>query len=229
MVPLAAPHWEVVTPELRSLLTTLGELPELRLFYLAGGTALGLRLGHRTSQDLDFFANIETLGDELRHSIIEKLAENYVVERLQDSVLGLVLQVGNQPVSFFTYGYPLLASPDRVNGVQIADVIDIGLMKLDAIAGRGTRKDFYDLYFIASLIPLDELFAHSPDKYPGVHSFGMRVLAALVDFGIADQQQEPHMLQPVDWDQIKAFFLAEARRLGEEWFGGDRKPGAEGQ
>lgn len=218
MVPLTAPHWEAVTPELQSLLAALGALPELRSFYLAGGTALGLRLGHRISQDLDFFADIETLGDELRYSIVGRLAEKHTVERLQDSVLGLVLQVGSQPVSFFTYGYPLLAPTDVVNGVHIADVIDIGMMKLDAIAGRGMRKDFYDLYFIASLISLEDLFAKSREKYPGARGFDMRVLAALVDFSIADQQQEPQMLQPAGWDEVKAFFLAEARRLGEEWF-----------
>jgi hypothetical protein len=227
MGSLSGPHWEAVTPELQGLLAALGELPELHLFYLAGGTALGLRLGHRRSQDLDFFANIETLTDELRHTITARLAEKYTVEQLQDSFLGLVLQIDDQPVSFFTYGYPLLAPPDIVKGIQIADVVDIGLMKLDAIAGRGTRKDFYDLYFISSRIPLDELFAHSSEKYPGSRTFGMRVLAALVDFDIADQQPDPQMLQPVSWDQVKDFFLAEAQRLGEEWFGRDQQSEAE--
>jgi hypothetical protein len=47
----------------------------------------------------------------------------------------------------------------------------------------------------------------------------MQVLTALVDFHIADQQDEPTLLQPVDWDQVKTFFLAEARRLGQAWFG----------
>jgi len=45
----------------------------------------------------------------------------------------------------------------------------------------------------------------------------MRVLTALVDFDIADQEDEPIMLRPVEWDQVKAFFLAQARRLGREW------------
>jgi len=68
-----------------------------------------------------------------------------------------------------------------VSGVQIAGLRDIGLMKLDAVAGRGTRKDFYDLYFIA------------------------------------DQQDEPILLQPVRWERVKEFFVVEARRLGQSW------------
>lgn len=219
MAPLAVPHWEAVTPEARELLAVLGQLLLVRPFYLAGGTALALRLGHRISRYLDLFANIEALDDQLRQGIVEELRREHTIELWQDSVMGLVLKVGEQPVSFFSYGYPLLAPTDLVSGVQMAGALDIGLMKLDAIAGRGTRKDFYDVYFIASRIPLDELFARSGDKYPQSHGFGMRVLMALVDFDIADQQDEPIMLRPVEWDQVKAFFLAQARRLGREWLG----------
>ena len=169
--------------------------------------------------DLDLFANIETLDDHLRHSIVEELHQGHSIDLLQDSVLGLVLNVDGQPVSFFSYGYPLLAPTDLASGVQVAGILDIGLMKLDAIAGRGARKDFYDLYYIASHISLDELFARSSDKYPKSRHFGMRVLTALVVFDIADQQDEPTVLQPVEWEQIKTFFRTEARRLGQEWFG----------
>jgi hypothetical protein len=221
MASLTAPHWEAATPEARDLLAFLGQLPLLRPFYLAGGTALALHLGHRISQDLDLFANIETLDDYLRRGIVEELGKDHSVNLLQDSVLGLVLEVDGQSASFFSYGYPLLAPTDLVSGVQVAGILDIGLMKLDAIAGRGTRKDFYDVYFIASHVPLDELFARSSDKYPESHSFDMRVLTALVDFDIADQQEEPIMLRPVEWEQVKVFFMAEARRLGQKWFSGE--------
>ena len=107
-------------------------------------------------------------------------------------------------------------SPE-VRDLQVAGLLDIALMKLDAIAGRGTRKDLYDLYFLAPHLSLDEVFARSADKYPHSRDFGMRVLTALVDFDIADQQDEPTLLQPVEWEQVKAFFLAEARRLGRAW------------
>jgi predicted nucleotidyltransferase component of viral defense system len=219
MAALDTPHWEAVTPGARELLVILGQLPLLRQFYLGGGTALALRLGHRISQDLDLFANIETLDDGLRRSIVEELRKGHSVNLLQDSPLGLVLEVDGQVVSFFSYGYPLLEPADLVSGIQVASILDIGLMKLDAIAGRGMRKDFYDLYFIASHVSLDKLFARSAEKYPHSHSFGMRALTALVDFEIADQQDEPILLLPVEWDQVKDFFVAEARRLGREWLG----------
>lgn len=218
MATLTSPHWEATVPKIRETLAWLGSLPLLRPFYLAGGTALALRLGHRISQDLDLFANIETLDDSLRRRILSDLQLRHSIEVLQDSPLGLVVKVNGLALSFFTYGYPLLVPPDVINGVQIAGLLDMGLMKLDAIAGRGTRKDFYDIYFIATQIPLNELFARSADKYPQSRGFGMRVLTALVDFDIADQQEQPILLVPVKWEQVKAFCEAEARRLGREWF-----------
>ena len=217
MAALAVPHWEAVTPGSQDLLAALGQIDLVHPFYLAGGTALALRLGHRVSVDLDLFANIETLDDPLRRGIVEELRKRYAVELLQDMVLSLVLTADGQPASFFSYGYPLLDPTDPVSGVQISGIRDIGLMKLDAIAGRGTRKDFYDLYVIASHVSLDELFASSGIKYPHSPGFGMRVLTALVDFDIADQQEEPILLQVVKWERVKAFFVAEARRLGQNW------------
>jgi hypothetical protein len=217
MATLTAPHWEAVTPRARDLLAVLGQLPLLRPFYLGGGTALALRLGHRISQDLDLFANIESLDDNLRHSIIEELRQGHTVNVLRDSVFGLILEANGQAISFFSYGYPMLEPTDPVSGVQIAGILDIGLMKMDAIAGRGTRRDFYDLYFIASRVSLDKLFAQSTKKYPYSHGFEMRVLVALVDFDFADQQDEPTLLLPTEWSEVKAFFITEARRLGRAW------------
>ena len=219
MATLITPHWEAITPSARVSLAALGQLPLLRPFYLGGGTALALRLGHRISQDLDLFANIESLDDDFRHSIIEELRQGHAVKVLQDSVFGLILEANGQPISFFSYGYPMLEPTDLVSGVQIAGILDIGLMKMDAVAGRGTRRDFYDLYFIASRVSLDELFAQSTKKYPHSRGFEMRVLVALVDFDAADQDEEPTLLLPAEWSEVKAFFITEARRLGRRWFG----------
>lgn len=219
MATLVAPRWDAVTPGAQRLLLLLGQLPALRGFYLGGGTALALRLGHRISQDVDLFANIEGLGQDLRRTIVGELRKGGSVEVLQDSPLGLVVQVNGQSVSFFSYGYPLLESGDLVSGIEVASLVDIGLMKLDAIAGRGMRKDFYDLYFIAPRVSLEQLFSRSDEKYAQSRGFRIRTLTALVDFDIADQQEEPILLVPAPWHEVKAFFEAEARRLGQEWLG----------
>lgn len=212
------PHWEAVTARTRTLWSTVTCLPHIQQFYLAGGTALALHLGHRVSQDLVLFARLEMLDDAMRHQILVSLQREHVVTLQQDSVLGLVLTVDELPMSFFSYNYPLLDPLTDVAGLCLAGLTDIGLMKLDAIAGRGTRKDFYDLYFIVNQIGLDTLFARSAEKYASSRGFGMRVLTSLVDFDIANQQPDPTLLRSITWSEVKDFFDAEAYRIGETWF-----------
>lgn len=219
MAALSAPHWEAVPAETRRILDAVGALPDLRAFYLAGGTGLALRLGHRLSQDLDLFASLEGLDEALRQRIPLALQQTHALTILQDSPLGLVIEVDQVAVGLFTYGYPLLAPTETVNHVRVAGLLDIGLMKVDAIAGRGLRKDFYDVFFIAQQIALERLFQASAEKYPHARGFGMRVLSALVDFDVADRQDDPILLASAPWDEVKAFFVSEARRLGQAWFG----------
>ena len=217
MAALDFPHWEATPGVTRESIRTLAQLPSVRPFYLAGGTALALRLGHRLSLDLDLFANLEELGEDLRRTIRRELGVLQAEEALQDSPLGLVLKAGEQAISFFTYGYSLLEPTDPVEGLQVARLLDLGLMKLDAVAGRGERKDFYDLYILCRQVALDRLFDRVEEKYPHSPGFRSLVLSALVDFDKADQQVDPTLLVPVAWPTVKEFFLSETARLGREW------------
>lgn len=70
MALLIHPHREAVPPLLRDLLAEIGQMPFASRFYLAGGTALALRLGHRVSVDLDFFSDVDEVGDESRAEIV---------------------------------------------------------------------------------------------------------------------------------------------------------------
>lgn len=219
MVPLGNPHWETVPSDTREIISVLGEIPEVRPFYLAGGTALALRLGHRISRDLDLFVDTEDFRDAWRHSIEQQLNQAFTVKTNQDSPLGLVLEVQGVDVGLFTYGYPILDPTNTALGLRIAGVTDVGLMKLDAIAGRGFRRDFYDVYFVSQHIPLDALFEASRKKFPYVRGFPMRVLRSLVDFDIADMQSDPIMINQVSWETVKQFFVNESRALGRKWFG----------
>ena len=70
-----------------------------------------------------------------------------------------LLLVDGLHVGFFSYGYPLREPVQMVESIGLASLLDIGLMKLDAVIGRGSRKDFYDLYIISRQIPLPELLS----------------------------------------------------------------------
>ncbi len=209
-------HWETVTPELRTLLEFVGQCAFASRFYLAGGTALALRLGHRRSVDLDFFSAVDEVGRATRLEILRALA-SLGAEALEDVDGNLLLEVRGIHVGFFGYSYTLLEPPTAVAGVALAGVADIGLMKLDALISRGARKDFYDLYWIARHIPLADLLALGREKYPYARDFEWQAVESLVFFDNADRDVQPQLLMETPWEEVKAFFRAEACRLSQVW------------
>jgi len=138
-------------------------------FYLAGGTALALQIGHRDSVDFDFFSeNDFDTGD-----LFEKLKEifkNNKVQRVQDEKNTLTIVVDDDiKLSFFAYKYPLLNSLISEKYIKLASVEDIACMKLAAIVSRSTEKDYVDLYFILrNNNKLSELLKLSKEKFPAL-------------------------------------------------------------
>ena len=220
MAALEHPHWEATPTSVQRVLENLARTTMLEPFYLAGGTALALRLGHRISVDLDFFGAVETFEDNHRRRLIQELSRHFRVDVVRNSPLGLTLNVNTVSVGFFTYSYKLLDSLHEVYDVPLAGISDIGLMKLEAIGDRGARKDFVDLYFIAQHVSLERLFASSKEKYPHTRYFEIRALEALVDFDVADTQSNPDMLVSVDWAEVKEFCISQAISLGKKKFEG---------
>jgi hypothetical protein len=218
LAALIQPYWNRVSPLLREILIGVRQCPFIHRFYLAGGTALALQLGHRVSVDLDFFSTSDELGDASRREIITALQDRFSLDVVENVFSTLVLNVQGISVGFFSYSYRLLAPAVMVKDVSLAGLLDIGLMKMDAIATRGARKDFYDLYFIAQHIALEDMLERAKDKYPYVRDFGIMVLAALGDFENADHDVPIESYPPVSWDKVKDFFVQEVRRIGRQWF-----------
>ena len=142
METLTDPHWTAVPPFLAELLIYIGQNQIAEQFYLAGGTALALQLGHRLSVDLDFFSQTDEILPPTRRTISDSLQQNYAIE-IADAGLGsLLLGIQGSFLGFYSYTYPVLLPLKLLEGNRLASLVDIGLMKLDALAGRGTRKDF---------------------------------------------------------------------------------------
>lgn len=218
METLTEPYWTAVPPFLAELLIYIGQNQITDQFYLAGGTALALQMGHRLSVDLDFFSQTDEILPPTRRAISEALQQKYAID-IADAGLGsLLLGIQGSFLGFYSYTYPLLSPPKVLKGNRLASLIDIGLMKMDALAGRGTRKDFIDLYFIAQTIPLETLLERSREKFPYVRNFPLMSLQAMVDFDIAEKQAPIETNPAVSWTEIRAFFEAESRRIGKQWF-----------
>ena len=219
MALLTPVHWEATTPTMREVLRFIGQSHFAQRFYLAGGTALALRVGHRRSIDLDFFSEADQVTHRSRKEIVRALLP-LGLQVLEDTDGNLLTQVAGMHVGFFSYGYPLLRPTEAVERVALASLIDIGLMKPNALIGRGSRKDFYDLFAIAQRINFTDLLSQGAIKYPYVRDFALMAVESMVLFENADIDVQPELLIDVPWDDVKRFFLDEARALGNAWFGG---------
>ena len=205
-------HLEILTPEQVAVLDGLTRVAAVASFYLAGGTALALRYGHRRSIDFGFFRADPFDGQDLRLTLD---ASFDAIEWLPSGEHTLHLRIRRVSTSFFRYQYPLLAPTEPTPwGFGLASDADIAAMKLEAIAGRGSRKDFVDLRLLcASGCRLEDVFGFFERKYGTGRIDLYHRLRALAYFADAEQQPMPDMLIPCDWRELRAFFEREVKRL----------------
>lgn len=184
-------------------------------FYLAGGTALSLQIGHRLSVDLDFFTPTEDVPSIRR--LIEKNLSSFQLTLTDSSWGNLVYLVDDIRVGFYGYGHPLVTPLVVEEGIRLASIEDIALMKFDALLARASRKDFYDLYFICRQKSLRELLDKAPQKYASVRDFEVQVIKRLVFFENAEGETNPVLLKDVDWRSVKSFFIEQAKIIEKSW------------
>ncbi len=208
-------HWETITREMRQVMIHFEQSDLTAQFYLGGGTALALQLGHRRSVDLDFFTPTEDVP-----TIRERILAAFKVYQpiVADQSWGnLALLVNNVRVGFYGYGYDMVAPFILADGLRLASIADIGLMKLDALRSRASRKDFHDLYAIAQALPLRQLLDLAPDKYPSSRDFEAQVVRFLVFFDRAEAEEPLPLMQEVPWETVKDFFRQQAISLAKSW------------
>jgi predicted nucleotidyltransferase component of viral defense system len=171
----------------------------LTQFYLSGGTALSLQLGHRESEDLDYFSERSFQPQEIEQQLspLGTLSQTELEKGTLNTFLnGVKLQ-------FLDYPYPLLEPFVMWQGIQISSVIDIACTKLQTIGMRGYKRDFIDIYFLLKSYSLETLFTYTRKKYSNVNYSEAHLLKSLVYFTDAEDQPMPRMHIKVSWDQIK--------------------------
>ncbi|HLO15628.1 MAG TPA: nucleotidyl transferase AbiEii/AbiGii toxin family protein [Anaerolineales bacterium] len=177
-----------------------------RDFYLAGGTALAIHLGHRISVDLDWFTSHPfddglILAQSLRNS-----GMNLDIHQASPGTLHGSIQ--SVRMTFLQYQYPLLKPLEQWKDMscELAALEDLACMKLSAIAQRGARKDFCDLYALGKTsFSLQEMLDFYQKKF-GIPDIGS-VLYGLVYFDDAERERMPRMLWDVTWRDMKKTIL----------------------
>jgi hypothetical protein len=191
----------VLTPAAKSVVELLAPWVSRRRFYLSGGTGCALHLGHRMSQDLDFFCPLSFLPGDLWAELrkIGECAPDYT------DAGTWVGDFRNTKTGFFHYPYPLLEQTVPFSGLAVASLKDIACMKIEAVAGRGKKRDFIDLYFILGEMgfDLEGLLGLFRTKYHSVPGNRIHVMKSLTYFVDADSDPDPVMLVEYSWVEVK--------------------------
>ena len=207
-------HWEIFSKKHLTILPKLTFLKKLG-FYLAGGTALALQIKHRISVDFDFYSQNRFDSNKIYQMFQEQKPKKLLLDTMAENTL--ILEINNIGISLFTYSYLLIKPSIITKYLNIASLEDIATMKLIAIIQRGVKRDFIDLYYLCKDLGLENILTLTGEKYAGFNKY--LALQAIVYFQDAGKKQtrEMKMLKPLNWEDVKEYFVNEAAKLKLKW------------
>jgi predicted nucleotidyltransferase component of viral defense system len=181
------------------LLKKLMLIPELAEFVLVGGTNLSLKLGHRISIDLDLFTNIPFDRDEVSKSIIKTLPNTIKIDERKQTIW---MNIDGVKVDIILHEYPYLRPIENIDGIRFMSIEDIIPMKLEAMATRGVKKDFWDLAALLDHYTLQQMTEFYCTKYPN-SDIGHVILSMTYFVDAEIQKNDPEDLKGITWEQVK--------------------------
>jgi hypothetical protein len=191
-------HEEAVAPHTLALIQELQTVPALENFFLVGGTSLALQIGHRTSVDIDLFTFENIDADALIGAL-----QDYNMQVSYRAKNTLITFIEGVKVDFITHNYPLLENLIREKGIRMASKADIAAMKVNAIAGNGTRvKDFVDIYYLLNDYSFAQIISFFKSKYQQQSDF--HAIKSLTFFDDVDLADWPVLLadKQLKWPQV---------------------------
>ena len=194
-------HYSTVEPGTLVLLNELMLIPELKNFYLVGGTNLSLRYGHRKSDDIDLFSNI----DFDPYDIKGVLENNFGLENntYRPTSIGLFAYINGVKLDLIrNHFHPNIFPSELIDGIRFYDARDIAAMKIFTILKRGMKKDFWDLCQLLNFYTLDEIINYYQTKYSDQNLL-ITVPQAIIYFEDAEQSQDPISLKGQTWENVK--------------------------
>jgi len=203
-------HPKVLSPKGWETVRALAKGGWLDSWILAGGTGLALHLGHRYSEDLDLFG-FEPFDPLGLTEALSSLGQVRVQSRSTDT---LHLELNGLRISYFREQAPFLFQGMAYRGLTVADPRDVAVMKVIAIGGRGSRKDFVDLFFyLKTGGTLEGVLTLLHRRFQGVDYNTYHLLKSLVYFADAEEEPMPKMIRTAEWEDVKKALISEVRRL----------------
>ena len=131
-------HTETVEPRTFSLLKELMALHALDTFLLVGGTALSLRYGHRSSDDLDLFSHEKFDYLKIIKTLESTFKQRFVYKQ-QLTQFGIFCFIDDIKVDIVHFPHLPISEIDIEDAIRIYSIADIAAMKIQAILGRGKK------------------------------------------------------------------------------------------
>lgn len=202
------PYWKALTVEQRRVLQACAKPTARWNAYLAGGTALALQLGHRQSEDLDWFT-AETLDPG--QLLADTQAMGFPLTVVQNDVGTFLAMVGSVKLSVFRYRYPMLDAFVVSDGAKLAGLRDLAAMKLAAVMARATMRDYVDIHqlLLGKHLTLPAMLEAFQAKYPATDPSGALRALTFFDDVIGEM---PIMLTKTTWKGVTADLARIAQR-----------------
>lgn len=194
-------------------------------YYLAGGTALALYLGHRTSLDFDFYITAEFNRKEVFNLLKKRFTEKEItVSSLEKN--NFIGKINNVNISVFYYPYKLLDDVVDLRNIRLASLKDIVSMKLVAIIQRPAKRDYIDMFYLLKDFSLENIFNYCQEKYPNFNPY--LALRALSYFGDVDNEKiEERGIKILDksfsWEKTKKELVKKVKNYQLSMFKLDEK------
>lgn len=190
----------IIAPATFELTQQLQAIPELKEFYLVGGTALALQLGHRNSIDIDLFTQNDINIPDLKEVLSQHF--NFKLDReFKNTILAVI---NNVKTDFIRHNYPFVRPPIKEEGITFLSKEDIAAIRLNAISNSGKRlKDFIDVYFLMQHFSINDMLGFFAIKYPDYNT--MIPLRAINYFDDIDPDIDaPKMKNKISIKEIKS-------------------------
>lgn len=202
-------HPEAITSKAKRIFEKLKNFPD---FYLGGGTALALQLGHRISVDFDFFWQKDIPRELLPK--IKKVFAGSKIEVIINHLEQLTVIIDGISISFIKYPFPVVSKLVEYEGIKLLAALEIAAMKVYALGRRATLKDYVDLYFIfkEKVTSLEKIIKFCEKKYG--QEFNPRLFLEQLIYSKDIEEMEIQFLKEgVNKLEIEKFFEKEIQKI----------------
>ena len=203
-------QFESLRPDTLAVLKLTMAEPLLNEFTLVGGTALALHFGHRISEDIDLFSWTKFDIDNL----INELSKKTALAVKMKTPIGAHVFIENVKTDFVYFPIKPIRDTLLVDGTRLLAVEDIAAMKLNAIANRGAKKDFYDLFYLLQFFGAEKLVELFKEKFSTQDVFGL--IRSMIYFEEADNEATEITVlkdKKLKWGEVKESIITSTKHL----------------